>query len=443
MRLLPLSFAAIPAIVSAASAKTTFDDVAPLLQRHCVECHRPGQIAPMSFLTYEETRPWAASIKENVASRTMPPWHAASERGEFLNDRSLSQEEIDTFVAWVDSGAARGMKDEAPAPAEAAPWAIGTPDLVLTMLDEYEVAAEGTDEYIYFAIPTNLTEDKYVKAVEVRPGNRSVVHHVLAYVQPGGTGVVSRSGEAANEGLSFPLFFNSGEALRVLPEAPVYDDGCVLPDGGSATSMDMTAGSIKLLSTFAPGARGDVYADDLGKLVPKGSEILFQVHYNKTGKVERDRTSIAFVFADQPPAKVVEAYWVSNYYFRVPRGAPAHEVKGCYVFDRDVDILSYFPHMHVRGKDMRIEAIYPDGRSEVLLDLPRWDFNWQTTYWLRDPKRAPAGTRIVVTAHYDNSKRNPFNPDPEAAVRWGDPTSDEMMIGGIDFVPVLASTTND
>jgi hypothetical protein len=204
--------------------------------------------------------------------------------------------------------------------------------------------------------------------------------------------------------------------------------------------MDMTAGPVKLISTFAPGSRGDLYPDGLGKLVPKGSEILFQVHYNKTGKVERDRTSIALIFTDEPPPKIVEAYWVSNYYFRIPPGTAAHEVKGCYAFDKDVEILSYFPHMHVRGKDMKIEAIYPGGGTEVLLNVPRWDFNWQTTYWLLAPKRVPAGTRIVVTAHYDNSKRNPFNPDPAATVRWGDPTSDEMMIGGLDFVAASGAT---
>ncbi|MCI0410540.1 MAG: hypothetical protein L0191_18600, partial [Acidobacteria bacterium] len=366
---LSLAFAGTLGFVSAAFAEVTFDDVEPLLQRNCQECHRPGQIAPMSFLTYEETRPWAESIRENVASRTMPPWHADSHDGEFKNDRSLSQEEIETFIAWADSGAVRGKKSEAPAPAEPAGFSIGEPDLVLTMQEEYEVSAEGTDEYIYFTIPTNLTEDRYVKAVEVRPGNNEVVHHVLAYVQAGGTGVLSRSSEAANEDVGYPFFFNAGEAaLRVLPEAPVYDDGCTLPDGGSATPMEMTEGPIKLISTFAPGSRGDVYPEGLGKLIPKGSEILFQVHYNKTGKVERDRTSIALIFTDEPPPKIVEAYWVSNYYFRIPPGTAAHEVKGCYAFDKDVEILSYFPHMHVRGKDMKIEALYPGGGTEVL----RW-----------------------------------------------------------------------
>jgi hypothetical protein len=238
------------------------------------------------------------------------------------------------------------------------------------------------------------------------------------------------------------MFFNEGEALRVLPEAPVSDDGCALANGGSATSMDMTTGPIKLLSTFVPGSRGDVYANDLGKLVPKGSEILFQIHYTRTGKVERDRTSIALIFADAPPPRVIEAYWVSNYYFRIPPGSAAHEVSGCYVFDKEVELLSYFPHMHLRGRDMKIEALYPGGGRELLLSVPRYDFNWQTTYWLEAPKRVPAGTRIVVTAHYDNSRRNSFNPDPTAAVRWGDPTSDEMMIGGLDYVAV-GGATND
>ena len=148
------------------------------------------------------------------------------------------------------------------------------------------------------------------------------------------------------------------------------------------------------------------------------------------------------MFTDEPPAKIVEAYWVSNYYFRIPPATPDHEVKGCYVFDKDVEILGYFPHMHFRGKDMKIEAIDPGGTTEVLLNVPRYDFNWQTAYWLKTPKRLSAGTRIVVTAHYDNSKKNPFNPDPSVAVRWGDPTRDEMMIGGIDFIAV-GGATND
>jgi hypothetical protein len=393
----------------------------------------------MSLLTYEEARPWAESIKENVASRTMPPWHAASHPGEFKNDRSLSQAAIDTFVAWVDAGAPRGTKAETAPPGETAGWAIGKPDLFVSMPEDYEVPASGTDQYIYFAIPTNLTEDRWVRAVEVRPGNHAVVHHVLAFVQPGGTGIVSRSEEGVNKDLEFPLYFTDGQAVRVLPDAPVYDDSCGLPRGGLANDGDMTS----LLSTFVPGYRGDVYSKELGKLVPKGSEILFQIHYTHTGKVEHDRTSIAFVFQDSPPPKTIESYWIQNRYFRIPPGAASHEVKSCYVFNKDVDLLSYFPHMHVRGKDMRIEAFFPTGGREVLLDVPRYDFNWQTAYWLQSPKRIPAGTRIVVTAHYDNSKHNAFNPDPTAAVRWGDPTTDEMMIGGLDFVSPDGGTSND
>jgi hypothetical protein len=392
----------------------------------------------MSLRTYEETRPWAESIKENVSSRTMPPWHAASHPGEFQNDRSLSQAEIDTLVGWVEAGAPRGTNAEAAPSSEPEGWAIGKPDLVLSMPEDYEVSPQGTDQYIYFALPTNLAEDRWVKSVEIRPGNDAVVHHVLAFVQPGGTGIVSRSGEGRNKDLEFPLYFTEGQAIRVLPDAPVYDDSCVLPKGGLANDGDMTS----LLSTFVPGYRGDVYAKDLGKLVPKGSEILFQIHYTHTGLVEHDRTSIALIFAETPPSKPIESYWVQNRYFRIPPGAAAHEVKSCFVFDMDVDVLSYFPHMHVRGKDMKIEAFYPGGGREILLDVPRYDFNWQTTYWLRSPKRLPAGTQVVVTAHFDNSRYNPSNPDSKAAVRWGDPTTDEMMIGGFDYVAV-GPATND
>ena len=419
--------------------------VAPLLQKHCQDCHRPSQIAPMSLLTYEETRPWAESIRENVVVGIMPPWHADPRYGSFANDRRLTKEEIDTIVAWVDAGAPRGDLSDLPPPREFAEgWAIGKPDLVLTMQEEYELGAEGPDQYIYFAIPTNFTEDRYIEAVEVQPGNRSIVHHVLAYVQPGGTGVLSRANtDRYNEGLGVPMFFGEGHAIRVLPDAPVHDDACALPDGGSALSMDMTSGRRRLLTGFAPGARGDLWTEGLGKLVPAGSEILFQVHYNRTGKVERDRSSIGFVFAKEPPQKVVEAYWVSNYYFRIPPGAADHEVTGCYTFDKDVEILSYFPHMHFRGKDMMIRAIYPSGETEILFNVPGYDFSWQTTYLLNERKWIPGGTKILVTAHFDNSKGNSFNPDPAKTVRWGDPTYDEMMIGGIDYVVASPKATTE
>lgn len=411
-------------------------DVMPVLQKHCQECHRRGQIAPMSFSTFEEVRPWAESIRENVLNRTMPPWHADPRYGQFANDRRLTEAEIQTLTAWVDGGAPKGDPADLPPPVEFAEgWSIGEPDLVLSMQEEYEVPAEGADEYIYFSIPTNFETDRYVEGVEVRPGNSRVVHHVLVYVQPGGSGTLSRAQvDRYNEIAGIPLFFGEGDAIRVRAEAPVHDNGCAVPNGGSALRGDVTSGRRKLLATFVPGARGDRWTGGRGKTIPAGSDLLLQVHYNKTGKVERDRTSVGLVLSDEPLEQVVESYWVQNYYFRVPPGAPSHEVTGCHTFERDVKLLAYFPHMHVRGKDMQIKAIYPNGLDEILLSVPNYDFNWQTTYALREPKSIPMGTRILVTAHFDNSPSNVFNPNPKIAVRWGDPTTDEMMIGGLDFI---------
>jgi hypothetical protein len=437
---------AVAATAGEAKEPVTFTkDVMPLLQKHCQECHRPGQIAPMSLLSFEEVRPWAESIRENVSKGTMPPWHADPHYGTFANDRRLTDAEIATLVGWAEAGAPEGDPADLPPPlAFTEGWSIGEPDVVLAMQEEYEVPAEGADEYIYFSIPTNFDTDRYVEAVEILPGNAEVVHHVLAYVQPGGTGTLSRAQvDRYNKAVGLPFFFGEGDAIRVRADAPVHDNGCSVPNGGAALGGDMTSGRRKLLATFVPGARGDRWTEGRGKVIPAGSELLLQVHYNKTGEVERDRTSVGLVLSEGPLKHVVESQWVQNYYFRIPPGASSHEVTGCYTFERDVEFLAYFPHMHVRGKDMTIKAIYENGLAEILLSVPSYDFNWQTTYSLKEPKTIPKGTRILVTAHFDNSPGNAFNPDPKSEVRWGDPTTDEMMIGGIDFVAAATKSTED
>jgi len=439
MRILSLMF--VLGFASAAQAQTpahpevTFHkDVAPILQKNCQTCHRTGDIAPMSLMTYQEARPWAKSIRQRVIDGTMPPWHADPNYGPFRNDRRLSEKEIATIVAWVDGGAKEGNIKDAPQPVDFTEgWRIGKPDVILSM-DEYTVQPSGPDEYIYFRIRTNFTEDKYVRAAQIMPGNRKVVHHVLAYVQPAAMGVPSRSDfESYNRAVGQPIFKNDGEAIRVTPEAPVYDDACGLPNGGSALSGDLTGGRRWVLVGYAPGSTPAEFDPGIAMKIPAGSDILFQVHYTRKAEAEKDRTSIGLVFAKQAPEKLMQTRWVQNYYFSIPPNAAGHIVKGCYTFANDVRVRSFFPHMHLRGKSMEFTAFYPDGRIESLMKVSKYDFSWQTTYILQKPLLVPKGTRIVVTARFDNSLNNRFNPDANATVRWGDPTTDEMMIGGMDY----------
>jgi hypothetical protein len=411
-------------------------DVMPILQAHCQTCHRPGEIAPMSLLTFEEVRPWARAIREKVLTRVMPPWHADPNIGEFSNERRLSDREIQTVARWVDAGAPEGNPADLPTPRTFVEgWGIGQPDVVLTMTDEFKVSAKGSDEYIYFAIPTHFTEDKYIRALEVRPGNRRVVHHVIAMIQKGGSGAPARGPDNNNRLAGAKLFTGEEAVIWVADDAPVYDNECPVPTPFEIRTGDVTGGARPIIGGYVPGEGAKIMPPGIVQKIPAGSEILLQIHYAKTGKEEMDRTSVGLVFSKEPPARLMQTRWVLNHYFRIPANAPNHEVKGCYTFDKDVDVLSYAPHMHLRGKDMEFKAHYPDGRSEILFRTPAYDFNWQTVYWLKLPVHIPHGTRIEVTAHYDNSMGNRANPNPNTDVRWGDPTYYEMMIGGINFVP--------
>ena len=367
-----------------AAAPLTFSKhVAPILYKNCVECHRPSMFAPMSLMTFEETRPWARAIKQRVAKREMPPWSADPQYGRFKNDARLSQADIDTIVRWVDTGAAKGDdRDLPPAPSFPEGWTIGTPDVVFTMTETYTVPAEGTIPYLYFRIPTNLTEDKWVQAIEIRPGNRAVVHHVIANAQPGGGNVRD----------------------------------------------ERTPGRTGLGGT-TPNKPGIVYEPGTARLLRAGSDIILQMHYTTMGREATDRTSIALIYAKEPPTRVIAGGNVMNVRFEIPPGADSHEVRGSRVLAEDTFLTAMTPHMHVRGKDMIYIAHYPDGRSETLLSVPKYDFSWQHTYELTEAKRLPAGTRLEVIAHFDNSPKNLFNPDPSATVRWGDQTWEEMMIG--------------
>ncbi|MBO0860029.1 MAG: DUF3471 domain-containing protein [Chloracidobacterium sp.] len=447
-----------PPIISAnnnrsANKQITFNkDVAPILFKNCASCHRPDDIAPFSVLSYKDARPWAKSIREKVASREMPPWGADPRHGEFSNEARLKQSEIDAIVAWVDGGAKEGdPKDLPPAPDFSDAWRIGKPDVTLTMPEEYTLDARGADDYIYFRVPTKFTEDKWIQAAEFRPGNKRVVHHAVVFIETpqmievaktmarrSGREFDPRNGASAFERAPGPdaLFFKEGTVWRTKTDAPVIDDACA-QSNTNVRSVSASAGAT-ILTAYAPGKSPDVYPPGTAKRIPAGSNLILQMHYSKTtGKPEVDRTSVGLIFAKQPVDKTVETLTVINSLFKIPPGAENHEATACYNVPRDIQFVNYFPHMHVRGKAMKYEVIYPDGRRETLLQVDKYNFNWQTLYTLKNPLPVPKGSRFVVTAHFDNSAKNKYNPDPTKAVRFGEPTYDEMLVGYADALRVI------
>lgn len=420
-------------------------EVARIFYARCAECHRPNDMAPFSVLTYQEVLPWAEAIREKVSAREMPPWHADPRYGEFLNDRRLSPEEIKTIVAWVDQGAKEGKpEDLPPAPTLIRGWKMGKPDFVLVMSEDYIIQAHAPDSYVYVTFPIKFKEDKWVQAAEILPGNGRVVHHVIAHVL---TPEALLSG-AKRDNAEFPqadneptIFYKQGSLSRVKMNAPVIDDGANAANGGSLFKRrtdDGVAGYSVLLASYAPGKGPDVYPVGTAKRIPAGSTIVLQIHYSSFhGAIEtpqRDRTIVGLIFAKEPPEKRSVTFTVPNHFFKIPAGAANHKVTAAYTFDREVQLISYMPHMHLRGKDMKYEVVFPGGRRQTLLWVPKFDFNWQTVYRLKNPMMIPKGTRIIVTAHFDNSAKNKHNPDPTKAVRWGDPSYDEMMIGWIEYL---------
>ena len=445
---LTASFISMPSSNAKVAQKVTFSkDVAPIFNKSCTECHRPGEAAPFSTLTYAEVRPWAKSIKEKIVNRVMPPWHADPHFGQFANDRKLTDKEIATIVAWVDGGAVEGNpKDMPKAPTFVKGWNIPQPDVVFPITEEYTYKP-GADEYQYFDVPTNFTEDKYIQYAEARPTNAKIVHHILAFIVPPGTPNMGKmTPEQRYKAMEMMLknspFYRDGYLMRMKPDQPVIDDACAPVAGGG---RQRGGGTGDILTGFAPGHNADIWEPGVGKMVPAGSTIRFQIHYSnqtvKTSEVEKDRSMIGLVFAKEQPKRLLVTNSVGNMNFKIPAGAENHKVTGCRTFNRDVTLYAYEPHMHYRGKSMEYKAIYPDGKEEILISVPKWDFGWQTNYVLKQPKRLPAGTRLQVTAYFDNSTKNKFNPDPTKDIRYGEPTYDEMMHGFMDYVteqPVIA-----
>jgi mono/diheme cytochrome c family protein len=439
---------------SQATVDLTFNkDIAPLFFKNCAECHRPGETAPFSALTYKDVRPWARSIREKVLTREMPPWHADPHIGQWANDRRLTRKEIETIVAWVDQGAREGdPTDLAPQPEFVDGWTIGKPDLVLTMPNEFTLEASGPDEYQTFVIDPKFMEDKYVQMAEARPGNRKIVHHIAAFIQPPQKDVKSSPNPAKKEGENprkqmdeETVRYNEGFLRRTKMDAPVYDDGCSLPNGGQGNRRDGAGdeGDVMYLTGYAPGMNQTMLEPGVIKKIPAGSKITLQLHYSKVaGSVQKDRSSVGLIFAKTPGGKEVMTRSVANGYFLIPPGAGRHRTTACWTSKEDIHIVTLMPHMHFRGVEMDFKAIYPDGRAEVLLNVPNYSFSWQTVYYYKKSIAIPKGTKFVVTAYFDNSTKNKYNPDPTQAVRFGEPTYDDMMIGWIDYTVDAKSPKN-
>jgi mono/diheme cytochrome c family protein len=410
-------------------------DIAPIFHAKCAECHRPGETAPFSTLTYKDVRPWAKSIKEKVVNREMPPWHADPHIGQWSNDRRLSDSEVKTITAWVENGAAEGSAKDLPAaPKFTDGWNIPTPDAVLPMEEEYTLEASGPDEYQYFEVATNFTEDKYIQMAEARPGNRKIVHHIIAFVvPPGQPSLKSVSKEMRAKAIEMSLmgspFYRDGSLIRMKADTPVYDHAKDVPEKlRGENSVD------DFLAAYAPGHSPDVWEPGVAKKIPAGATIRLQVHYSKVaGSEQKDRSMIGLIFAKEKPKKVLATRAIANMFFKIPANASQHKVTGEWTAWRDTTVYTFLPHMHYRGAAMEYVAYYPDGKKETLLNVPQYSFAWQAGYIFKTPKLLPKGTKVVVTGTFDNSAKNKFNPDPSKDVRYGEPTYDEMMIGFMDY----------
>lgn len=387
------------ALVHAETAVTFHKDVEPILQQNCLECHRAagtntmGMVAPMSFESFDVTRPWAKAIAKQVESRTMPPWHASEEfHGVFANERSLTDAEIETVVTWAKTGARRGNPDDAPpavAFAGSGGWGIGEPDLVVEFDEPYLVRDHVQDEYANVMVTLTdeqLPKDRWIQAMDFRPGSEAV-HHIVIY-----TG-------------SYRESFGVGQGM---------------------------------LGGMGAGTNASVFPEGYGRLLPKNERIVFNMHYHKErgpGTAVYDSSSIAFKFHDKPVQHSVNWGAVGTTGFQIPAYADNHKVIARETFRRDTIFLALFPHTHLRGKASKYVAHYPDGTKETLLHVPAYDFNWQTSYIYKEPKLIPAGTNVEVTMWYDNSEERAkiTGIDPSRTVRWGEPTTEEMMYGWVDY----------
>jgi hypothetical protein len=434
IRLLPLAVIAVVAVVASAARlpetggtrteDPTFVDVAPIFYRSCASCHRPGGLGPFSLLDYDSAAPKLRKMKAMVSSGRMPPWQATGPRGVFRNDRRLTDQERDLIVRWLDSGAKPGdLKQQPPRPHYAAGWEIGTPDAIVTMPDDYVVPASGTIEYQYFEVPTGITEEKWVQAIEIMPGAREVVHHVLVYAKvpappPPATPAAAPAAVPSGAPRPQPLFIRN-RAYAIPADPPRRD---------SAHPPPRQLGA--LIGSTAPGTNVVEFPAGTALRLRPGTVLTFQMHYTAHGHEMKDRTSVGFRFAKEMPDEEIFAAAFTNGAFTIPAGARDFAVPSEIGVTQPVKIWGLLPHTHLRGTRWLYTLEKPDSTSEVVLDVPRYDFNWQTYYLFATPLVIPAGGKLTSMAWYDNSTSNKDNPDPTKDVKWGDQTWEEMQYTG-------------
>ncbi len=386
-----------------AGSVTFHNRISRLLQQNCQECHRSGGVAPFPLITPDDVTEHAGMIRKMVDRRLMPPWFAASVAGAthspWANDRSLAERDRADLLAWLGAGRPLGEEKDAPLPRvwPAEEWSIGQPDAIFQIPSPVSVPATGTMPYQVIRVPTNFTETKYVSAIEVLPTARDVVHHVLIFADKtrfGALRQVLQRGQIRNEG---------GEE-----------------EGG-------------FFAIYVPGNNKLIYPEGFGKAVPAGATLRFQIHYTPNGKATQDQVRVGLKFCQTPPQNVVLNAGIANRRFSIPPNEANYEVTARLPVPNDVKLLAFLPHMHLRGKAWRYDVILPDGTTKTMLDVPRYDFNWQLLYRYAEPYTLPAGSVIQATAVFDNSTGNPANPDATKAVRWGPQTFDEMMLGYVEY----------
>jgi hypothetical protein len=400
-------------------AEVTFHkDVEPILQRSCQECHRPGEIAPMSLLTYQQVRPYARAIKADALQKKMPPWPADPHFAKFSNDRSLTPAEIEILSAWADTGAAEGDKSDAPKPRTwVEGWNIAKPDVVIQMPSVFGVPAKGEIEYQYIVVPSGFTEDKWIQAVEVRPSDRTVVHHAVIYLREPG----SRWMADAKPGMPFvPPNLTPGNRFA-----------------------NVLGASNDVLTVYTPGQIPNVWKNGQAKQIKAGTDFVIQMHYTASGKAAKDQTSIGLVFATQEPTERIVTTAAVNNRFTIPPGDGNFKAESTVPVVNPMTMLSLFPHMHLRGKAFQYDLIYPNGETKTLLYIDRWSLGWQLSYKLAEPIELTPGMKVKATAWWDNSPNNPANPDPSKEVKWGDQSWEEMLVGFFDVaVPLKLNNKN-
>jgi hypothetical protein len=408
-------------VAAAEPAVPTFNkDVLPILQKNCQECHRPDAIAPMSFMSYKESRPYARAIAKAVVARTMPPWFADPTIGHFKNTRVLSEAEIETLTAWADKGAIEGDAKDKPAPVEFAEgWTIGTPDIVVTMPKDVEIPATGIIDQSNVLVFAHFDKDVWVKAAEVRPGNPRAVHHMKAWIRPPNSTWMKDAPEG--------VLYNPPRG------AQGFDGVAPQPPPVSATGYRPVQ---DILAKYNPGVEGQTFTTgSAAKFIAAGSDIVFEAHYTATGKPEVDRSSVGIVLADGPPEqRHLTTTAISARDFEIPAGAKNHLVTGETIVNDPAKLVWVQPHMHYRATDYELKVAYPSGEEKTVLRVPNYRFDWQVGYELAEPLDLPKGTKLLTVAHYDNSAANKFNPDPTVNVKYGAQSWDEMHVTFVGIV---------